>query len=79
MEKIFDYSWGKFINSPFSAILVAVCLALGYLVYTERQNLQQENLKDEAALEKCNENRIKDREEYIKLLEKLKVNNELNK
>lgn len=79
MEKIFDYSWGKFINSPFSAILVAVCLALGYLVYTERQNLQQENLKDEAALEKCNENRIKDREEYIKLLEKLKVNEELNK
>lgn len=78
MEKILNYTWDKFIGSPFSALFIALCILVGYLVHTERENMYAENLKYEQALEKCSEARLKDRENYIKLLEKLKVNKELN-
>ncbi|MDR1019033.1 MAG: hypothetical protein LBM02_10085 [Lachnospiraceae bacterium] len=78
-EKILNITWKEFINSPFSFIFFAICLVLGYIIYLERVEKNDENSKLKVELQNCNDIRIKDKEVYINLLQNININKILKK
>jgi len=81
-EKILKYGWVEFLKTPFSAFFFAIsllCILLMYILYYDKEQLELSSKELQNDIKICNENRVKDKEIYIKLIEKIKLHNELKK
>ena len=81
-EKILKYGWIEFLKTPFSAFFFAIsllCILLMYILYYDKEQLELSSKELQNDIKICNENRVKDKEIYIKLIEKIKLHNELKK
>ena len=78
-ERILKYGWSKFLKTPFSLLFFVLCLVVTYLVYADKKQSQNDKEKYEEQVRACNEERLKDKEIYINLLENLKINREFKK
>ena len=81
-EKILKYGWIEFLKTPFSAFFFAIsllCILLMYILYSDKEQLELSSKELQNDIQICNENRVKDKEIYIKLIEKIKLHNELKK
>ena len=78
-ERILKYGWSEFLKTPFSLLFFVLCLVVTYLVYADKKQSQKDKEKYEEQARACNEERLKDKEIYINLLENLKINREFKK
>lgn len=81
-EKILKYGWIEFLKTPFSAFFFAIsllCVLLMYILYSDKKQIELSAKELQNEIKICNDNRVKDKEIYIKLIEKIKLNNELKK
>ena len=78
-ERILKYGWSEFLKTPFSLLFFVLCLVVTYLVYAEKNQSQKDKEKYGEQVRACNEERLKDKEIYINLLENLKINREFKK
>ena len=78
-ERILKYGWSEFLKTPFSLLFFVLCLVVTYLVYADKKQSQKDKEKYEEQVMACNEERLKDKEIYINLLENLKINREFKK
>lgn len=75
-ERILKYGWSEFLKTPFSLLFFILCVVVAYLVYADKKQSQEDKEKYEKQVKACNEERLKDKEIYINLLENLKINKE---
>jgi len=70
-ENLMKYGWRSFLRTPFSLLFFVFFCLLCYIIYEDRRRLIEENNNIQADLEKCIQDRLKDKETYIHLIEEL--------
>lgn len=77
-ENLMKYGWRSFLKTPFSLLFFVFLLLLCYIIYEDRKRLIEENNELQSDLERCIQDRLKDKETYIDLIDEL-GNNKQNK
>jgi len=78
-EIIFKYGWREFLKTPFTLLFFTLCIVVGFLVWNNMMEKKEEIIMYQNEFKNCNEERLKDKQNYINLLENMKINNELKK
>ena len=74
-EKILEVTWKALLTTPVSLFVAVLCLTVGYFTY----NMQKDKERYEEQARNCIEEKLKEKEVYINLLQNLKINNEFKK